>query len=110
MPLSANQKFNSLLALGASKSHIAHMNHDARKKRPRDANQLGKTIVDISVGEIDDREPSVKGRAGGIAGGAARAKVLSKSDRVRIAKKAAKVRWKKTGAAARKRAPSTTES
>ena len=27
-----------------------------RKKRPRDPNQLGKLIVDISVGEFEDRQ------------------------------------------------------
>ena len=30
----------------------------ARKKRPRDANQLGKSIVDIATGEVEDREPT----------------------------------------------------
>ena len=80
-----------------------------RKKRPRDPSQLGKLIVDISVGEVEDREPATKGRLGGLKGGPARARVLSKSERVRIAKKAAKVRWK-AGAAAGKREPSKTES
>ena len=28
------------------------------KKRPRDPSQLGKLIVDISVGEVDDRKPA----------------------------------------------------
>jgi hypothetical protein len=28
------------------------------EKRPRDANQLGKLIVDISVGEVEDRVPT----------------------------------------------------
>ena len=28
------------------------------KKRPRDPNQLGKLIVDIAVGEIEDRRPT----------------------------------------------------
>jgi hypothetical protein len=31
-----------------------------RKKRPRDPNQLGKMIVDISVGEIEDRGPTAE--------------------------------------------------
>lgn len=35
------------------------------KKRPRDPNQLGKMIVDISVGDIEDRQPDHRGRAGG---------------------------------------------
>jgi hypothetical protein len=30
----------------------------ARKKRPRHANQLGKSIVDIATGEVEDREPT----------------------------------------------------
>ena len=34
----------------------------ARKKRLRDANQLGKSIVDIATGEVEDREPT-SGRA-----------------------------------------------
>jgi len=28
------------------------------RKRPRDPNQLGKLIVDISVGEVEDRVPT----------------------------------------------------
>lgn len=36
------------------------------------------------------------GRLGGLKGGKARAKALSKDDLVRIAKKAAKARWQKT--------------
>ena len=30
----------------------------ATKKRPRDTNQLAKSIVDIATGEADDREPT----------------------------------------------------
>jgi hypothetical protein len=30
------------------------------KKRPRDANQLAKSIVDIATGETEDREPTHK--------------------------------------------------
>jgi hypothetical protein len=30
----------------------------SKKKRPRDPNQLCKTIVDISVGEVEDRAPT----------------------------------------------------
>jgi hypothetical protein len=40
-----------------------------RKKRPRDPSQLGKMIVAISVGEVEDGEPDVKGRVGGLSGG-----------------------------------------
>jgi hypothetical protein len=30
----------------------------ARKKRPRDANQLARSIVDIATGEVEDRAPT----------------------------------------------------
>jgi hypothetical protein len=48
-----------------------------RPKRPRDPNQLGKFIVDVATGEVDDREPPTdkdpaaveRGRLGGIKGG-----------------------------------------
>jgi len=42
---------------------MLHMANELRKKRPRDDNRLGKTIVDISVDEIEDREPDAKVRA-----------------------------------------------
>ena len=69
-------------------------------KRPRDPNQLGKLIVDLSVGEADDsknmpdeswKDPAAM--ALGKKGGKARAKVLSAKKRTEIAKKAAKARW-----------------
>lgn len=69
-----------------------------RPKRPRDANQLAKAIVDIATGEAEDREESDAsklGRLGGLKGGKARARALSAEERSRIAKKAAKARWKK---------------
>ena len=69
-------------------------------KRPRDPNQLGKLIVDLSVGEADDSQnmPDESGKdlaavALGKKGGKARAKVLSAKKRTEIAKKAAKARW-----------------
>jgi hypothetical protein len=74
--------------------------------RPRDANQLGKLIVDLSTGEADEpaapapddsgKDPAAValGRRGGLKGGAARAKALSAKRRKEIAKKAAKARWK----------------
>ena len=31
---------------------------EKRKRRPRDANQLAKAIVDIATGETEDREPT----------------------------------------------------
>jgi hypothetical protein len=70
--------------------------------RPRDPNQLAKMIVDIATGEVEDtvseakRHPAaVRGRAGGLRGGVARAAKLPARRRVAIASKAAKVRWDK---------------
>ena len=72
-----------------------------RPKRPRDPNQLGKLIVDISVGEADDSRnmPDDSGKdpgavALGKKGGAARAVSLSKKRRAEIATQAAAARWK----------------
>ena len=68
--------------------------------RPRDPNQLGKLIVDLSVGEADDSRnmPDESGKdpaavALGKKGGEARAKALSAKKRAEIAKKAARARW-----------------
>lgn len=75
-------------------------------KRPSDANQLGKLIVALSVGEADEaafkeavdegKNPAAValGRKGGLKGGKARAKALSARRRKEIAQKAAKARWK----------------
>jgi hypothetical protein len=69
-------------------------------KRPRDPNQLAKQIVDIATGETQDtvseskRYPSPK-RKGGVKGGKARAKSLSRAERTDIARLAANARWKK---------------
>ena len=73
---------------------------DKKPKRPRDPNQLGKLIVDLSVGEADDSKnlPDESGKdpaavALGKKGGAARAAKLSAKKRKAIAAKAAKARW-----------------
>jgi hypothetical protein len=74
-----------------------------RPKRPRDPNQLGKLIVELSVGEIEEGAsppdtPAVAvARSGGLKGGKARAKKLSATRRSEIAKKAAEKRWGKRG-------------
>jgi hypothetical protein len=68
-------------------------------KRPRDPAQLAKQVFDIAIGEAEDtvseskRNPS-KRRAGGIKGGPARAKQLTKERRASIAKRAAEQRWR----------------
>ena len=67
------------------------------KKRPRDANQLAKFIVDVATGEEDDAveesEMAKRGRLGGEKGGKARAKQLNSAQRSEIARKAADARW-----------------
>jgi hypothetical protein len=72
--------------------------------RPRDTNQLAKSIVDIATGETepapvlqDGKNPAAValGRLGGLKGGKARAAKLSSKKRSEIAKKAANARWKK---------------
>lgn len=72
-----------------------------KPKRPRDTNQLAKSIVDLATGEItepvvpDTRNPNAValGRLGGLKGGKARAKALSPSQRTKIARLAAQKRW-----------------
>ncbi len=65
-----------------------------KPKRPKDANQLAKFIVDVATGEDVKHEPDTSGqRKGGLKGGKARADKLSPEERSEIAKKAAKARW-----------------
>jgi len=76
------------------------------KKLPKDSNQLAAEIVRRSTEEADEgqsqnetsRSPISEylasiGRKGGLKGGKARAKKLSKEKRSQIARKAAKTRW-----------------
>jgi hypothetical protein len=72
-------------------------------KRPRDPNQLAKSIVDLATGakpvEVEDerKDPAAVslGRRGGLKGGKARAAALSDERRREIAQQAAKRRWNK---------------
>lgn len=71
-----------------------------RLPRPRDPAQLGKLVVDILTGQVEDREEDGKNihavalaRLGAAKGGRLRAKKLSRKRRVAIAQKAAKARW-----------------
>jgi hypothetical protein len=67
-------------------------------KRPRDPNQLAKLIADMTTGEIPNdshKTPSPR-RAGGLKGGASRARKLSAIERRDIARVAARARWKKS--------------
>ena len=72
------------------------------KKRPSDTNKRAFDIVRESVSEAPSEPESNKnpaavalGRLGGLKGGKARAKKLSKKRRSEIAKKAANARWSK---------------
>jgi hypothetical protein len=73
-----------------------------KTKRPTDINQRAKSIVDIATGEVEEskaEQDDIKaaaaalGRKGGLKGGKARAKALTKEERHEIAKKAAAARW-----------------
>jgi hypothetical protein len=73
-----------------------------RLPRPRDPIQLGKLIVDIATGQVEDAEDDGKnaaavelGRRGGLKGGKARAAALSPEQRSAIARRAAAARSRK---------------
>lgn len=72
-----------------------------KTKLPADTNKRAKSIVDIATGESEVQEidpikaaAQALGRKGGLKGGKARAKALTKEQRAEIAKKAAAARWK----------------
>lgn len=76
------------------------------KKLPRDANALAARIVALSTGQDapakadatdKGKNPAAVslGRLGGLKGGKARAKALTKEQRAEIARVAAAARWKK---------------
>jgi len=65
------------------------------KKRPRDTNQLAKSIVDLATGQAEEKPVDDGKRKGGLKGGRQRAKVLTPAQRVEIARAAASARWKK---------------
>jgi hypothetical protein len=72
-----------------------------RSRRPRDSNQLGKLILDIATGDVEDLEPDAGkdpaavalGRKGGLKGGKARAASMTSEERSEAARRAAKARW-----------------
>ncbi len=75
---------------------------DLTPKRPRDPNQLAKSIIDIVTGEKPNRNPTPEEEGKdpaavslGKRGGAARANSMTPEQRSDIAKKAAEKRWKK---------------
>jgi hypothetical protein len=71
-------------------------------KRPRDPNQLAKSIIDIATGQKPDRDPTPEEQgkdpaavAMGKKGGRARADSMTAEKRSEIAKRAADKRWGK---------------
>jgi hypothetical protein len=70
-----------------------------RLKRPRDPIQLGKLIVDIATGQVEEPKEETAteklARKSGQKGGKARAKKLTPAERSEIASVAAAARWKK---------------
>ncbi len=67
-----------------------------KPKRPRDANQLAKFIVDVATGEIEEKKKAKDQVKGGKIGGKNRAAALSPEQRSEIARVAAQARWKKS--------------
>lgn len=71
-------------------------------KKPTDISQLAKSIVEQATSEGTEPAPEKNpaavalGRLGGMKGGPARSKSLSKKRRKEIAQKAAKARWRKS--------------
>ena len=72
------------------------------KKKERDLNKLATNIAKLTTEGEPTPKPSKKnpaavtlGRLGGLKGGSARAKALTKKQRSEIARKAAKARWEK---------------
>lgn len=69
------------------------------RNRPRDLNQLAKSLVEDATDEGREHEVAeptpaqLNGRRGGLRGGAARAEKLSPERRSEIARKAAQARW-----------------
>ena len=75
---------------------------DKHPKRPRDPNQLAKSIIDIATGQAPDRDPTPEEQgkdpaavAMGKKGGKARADAMSPVRRAEIARAAAAKRWEK---------------
>ena len=67
-----------------------------KPKRPRDANQLAKFIVDVATGEAEEEVKAEGQVKGGKIGGKKRAAALSPEQRSEIARVAAQARWKKS--------------
>ncbi len=71
-----------------------------KTRMPKDVNQLAHRIVELATGQLakpGEKNPAAQllGHLGGLKGGPARAKALSKKRRKEIGKLAAKARWGK---------------
>lgn len=66
-----------------------------KKKRLKDPNKFGKSIIDEITKEGKDPAAVSLGRRGGLKGGKARALVLTPERRKEIAQYAARKRWEK---------------
>jgi hypothetical protein len=68
-----------------------------RSRKPADLNKLAARIVDEATDDSDpgESQQAAAGRAGGLKGGPARAEILSAEERIDIARKGAKARWRK---------------
>ena len=78
------------------------MRNPMTPKRPRDPNQLAKSIIDIATGQKPDRDPTPEEQgkdpaavALGKKGGKARADSMTAEKRSEIAKQGAASRWSK---------------
>jgi hypothetical protein len=74
---------------------------NSTRKRPRDPSQLGKFIVDVATGQVEDRQPTLEqegkdpaAAALGRKGGKARAAKMSPERRAEIARQGAAKRWR----------------
>lgn len=84
-----------------SRGHSVGM-PDRSSKRPRDMNQLANLIADRATGQAEPEKPDQGkdpaavslGRRGGLKGGKARAKSLSREQLSVAARKAANARWR----------------
>lgn len=72
------------------------VDRSSKPKRPRDANQLAKRIVDIATGEEPEEEIDETRSRAGKKGAKARARALTPEERSDIASAAAAARWKKS--------------
>src|SRR6478752_6156211 len=95
-------RISSLTSAGSSVSTVAGRRSmtNTTPKRPRDPNQLAKSIIDIATGEKPDRDPTPEEQgkdpaavALGKKGGKARADSMTAEKRSEIAKRAAESRW-----------------